>query len=73
MTWEAVDTILDKAWEMCSQASIYLENTGAFFSINSKNHEWKVYETLNILCIHVLEQKIEYYIDINKITHICVM
>lgn len=73
MTCEAVDMILEKAWENHSRAFIYLGSVETQFAIDSQNHEWKVYDRLNLLCIHILNQNIEYYIAIDKIVYIHIM
>ena len=70
MTWEAVDEILDKAWETDSQAFIYLKGKDSHFSICPSNHEWKIYSNLGLLCVHVLGLDDEYYIDVDKIVYI---
>lgn len=68
MTWEAIDTILDKAWECNAHACI---ETDSKMIINKDEYDWQTYSTLNVLCILNKKENKEYYFnvdDIHKIT-----
>ena len=72
MIWEAVDTILDKAWETNSRALIMLDDMSKI-CLTKKMNKWKVYSTLNILCICDTGDNKEYYYDISKIRSITIL
>ena len=71
MTSEAISIILNKAWENNSRALIFIQDRGKF-EINSKLWSWKVYDSINVLCIFNKDTKIENFIDINYISEISI-
>ena len=71
MTSEAISIILNKAWENNSRALIFIQDRGKF-EINSELWSWKVYDSINILCIFNKDTEIENFIDINYISEISI-
>ena len=71
MTSEAISIILNKAWENNSRALIFIQDRGKF-EINSELWSWKVYDSINVLCIFNKDTKIENFIDINYISEISI-
>ena len=69
MTVNAVSVILEKAWEMKSQALIF---TDKLFAIWPKDYDWKVYDDLKVLCIFDKTSKAESYLDTDSIRKIVV-
>ena len=69
MTIEAVNVILEKAWELKSQALIF---TDKMFIICPKDYDWKTYDTLRVLCIFDKTSKVESYLDTDSINKIVI-
>jgi hypothetical protein len=69
MTIEAVNVILEKAWELKSQALIF---TDKLFTICPKDYDWKTYDTLKVLCIYDKTSKTESYLDTDSIKKIVI-
>ena len=69
MTIEAVNVILEKAWEMKSQALIF---TDKMFIISPDIYDWKIHGDLKILCIFERESKTEIYLDTDSINKIVI-
>lgn len=71
MTTDAVCVILEKAWELKTHALIFVKDMSRF-DIHIYTHDWKIYDSLNVLCIYSKEMKIESYIDCDNIVEIVV-
>jgi hypothetical protein len=69
MTIEAVSVILEKAWEMKSQAFIF---TDKMFIISPDIYDWKIHGDLKILCIFEKESNVETYLDTDSINKIVI-
>lgn len=69
MKVEAISVILDKAWELNSQALIF---TDKMFIICPKDYDWKIHDTLKILCIFDKTSKSETYLDTDSINKIVI-
>ena len=71
MTTDAVNVILDKAWELNTHALIFVDNRTRL-DINPDNWDWKVYDDLEILCVYNTESNMETYIDTEYISEITI-
>jgi hypothetical protein len=71
MTTDAVNVILDKAWELVSHALIFIDDRKRF-DISPDEWNWKVYDDLEILCIYNIESGMETYIDTEYISEIII-
>ena len=71
MTTDAINVILDKAWELTSHALISVDN-GKRFNISPDGWNWKVYDGLKILCIYNMESGMETYVDTEYISEIII-
>ena len=58
MTSEAIRLILNKAWENDSWALIFVEDKRRF-EINPRLWDWKIYDSIDTLCIFDKNFKIE--------------
>lgn len=70
MTSKAIRLILNKAWENDSWALIFVEDRK--FEINPRLWDWKIYDSIDTLCIFDKNFKMEYYFDNNYISEIII-
>ena len=70
MTTDAVNVILDKAWEIKAHAFLFVDKMT--FDINSEEYNWEVYDALDVLCIFNKKTKIETYLSVDYISEIAV-
>ena len=71
MTTDAVNVILDKAWELNTHALIFVDDRTRF-DIGPDKWDWKVYDDLEILCVYNTESSMETYIDTEYISEITI-
>ena len=71
MTTDAVNVILDKAWELKTHALIFVDDRTRF-DIGPDKWDWKVYDDLEILCVYNTESNMETYIDTEYISEITI-
>ena len=71
MTTDAVNVILDKAWELNTHALIFVDDRTRF-DIDPDKWDWKVYDDLEILCVYNTESNMETYIDTEYISEITI-
>jgi hypothetical protein len=71
MTTDAVNVILDKAWELNTHALIFVDDRTRF-DIGPDGWDWKVYDDLEILCVYNTESNMETYIDTEYISEITI-
>ena len=71
MTSKAIYLILNKAWENNSRALIFIKDRGKF-EINPELWNWKMYDSIDTLCIFNKDSKIENFIDIDYISEISI-
>ena len=71
MTTDAVNVILDKAWELNTHALIFVDDRTRF-DISPDGWDWKVYDDLEILCVYNTESNMETYIDTEYISEITI-
>lgn len=71
MTTDAVNVILDKAWGLKTHALIFVDDRTRF-DIDSDKWNWKVYDSLDILCIYNMESGMETYVDVEYISEITI-
>ncbi len=71
MTTDAVNVILDKAWELNTHALIFVDDRTRF-DIGPDKWDWKVYDDLEILCVYNTESNMETYIDTEYISEITI-
>ena len=71
MTTDAINVILDKAWELKTHALIFVDDRTRF-DISPDGWDWKVYDDLEVLCIYNQESNMETYIDTEYISEIII-
>ena len=71
MTTDAVNVILDKAWELNTHALLYVDD-GTRFDIYPDKWDWKVYDDLEVLCMYNMESDMETYVDTEYISEITI-
>ena len=71
MTTDAINVILDKAWELNTHALIFVDDRTRF-DIDPDKWDWKVYDDLEILCIYNMESGMETYVDTEYISEIII-
>lgn len=71
MTTDAINVILDKAWELKTHALIFVDDRTRF-DISPENWDWRVYDDLEILCIYNKESNMETYLDTEYISEIII-
>ena len=71
MTTDAVNVILDKAWELNTHALIFVDDRTRF-DIGPDKWDWKMYDDLEILCVYNTESNMETYIDTEYISEITI-
>jgi len=71
MTTDAINVILDKAWELKTHALIFVDDRTRF-DIGPDKWDWKVYDDLEILCVYNTESNMETYIDTEYISEITI-
>ena len=71
MTTDAINVILDKAWELNTHALIFIDDKTKF-DIDPYKWNWKIYDDLKILCMYNMESGMETYIDTEYISEIVI-
>lgn len=71
MTTDAVCVILEKAWELKTHALIFVKDMSRF-DIHIVTHDWKIHDSLNVLCIYSKKTEMETYIDCDNIFEIII-